>query len=98
MLTHSASLTAAQLSVESARELLDVSRTTLLTRLKSIGIDRLKDRQDIANILGRTRRLAALNAARAAKAEAGAGPEQWQVRVEGATVHYEKAPVLTEPD
>ena len=59
-----------EISVDEAYTLLGVSRVGLLSRLKQAGLERLRDRQGVANVLGRTRRLAALAEARRANAVA----------------------------
>jgi hypothetical protein len=77
---------AAAFSVESALALLD-DRVTLLRRLKESGVAQLKQRQDLANALGRSRRLAALEEARANKA--ADAPARWQMRIDVGAVKYE---------
>jgi len=83
---------AAAMSVATARALLDSDRVSLLRELKEMGVQRLSQRQALANVLGRTRRLAALAEARQANTEAGTFPQRWHMKVEGATVLYEPGP------
>lgn len=58
------------LSLDTAYELLDSDRPELLRRLRGAGIEALRERQTVANTLGRARRLAMLEAAR----QQAAGP------------------------
>ena len=82
------SLLVESMTMDEAYALLDESRPALLGRLKSVGIERLKDRQDVCNALARRRRLAALEDARAANAASGTGPENWQIKFENGGVTY----------
>ena len=70
-------LSESSLSVEAARLLLEESgRVAFLSKLKASGVEKLRDRQELANVFGRAKRLAALAEARAANEESGATPEQ----------------------
>lgn len=81
-------LSASHLTVEAAYDLLDASRVKLLESLKRIGVEKLKHRQELCNVLGRARRLEALEDARRANEDAGCAPARWQVKIEEGKVSY----------
>jgi hypothetical protein len=72
-------------SIGVAYALLDRSRVALLQRLREVGIGRLAARQQVANALGRTRRHATLEAARAAATVAAAEETDERLDTTGVT-------------
>lgn len=75
------------LTVEDAYTHLDRSRPELLQLLRELGVDALKDRQGVCNMLARARRLAALARERAAQAKVAGATAQpsprWTIQIDG---------------